>query len=224
MLNKYIQDYNKNKYTYKELVKESDVIVPIIKHIELDNLTTSDLMKMSLNNAIKEGGRKINNRKTSNSYYINDKYGNSIRVSREGLTHSKRRTTIAKRNLIINFSTVFKNAIKVNEAYRHNMFSSIYFSEYAFDFEPYIARFVIINDCINDMEIHSLYSLGTNKKEICASASMSQELISKISVKQLLNDVNSIKGYRESLPLDVLYKLNGDNYKIGFPDIQGLKY
>ena len=53
---------------------------------------------------------------------------------------------------------------------------------------------------------------------------MSQELISTISVKQLLNDVNKVESYKDSLPLDVLHKINGNSYRIEFVDIQGLKY
>lgn len=224
MVNKYIQDFNKTKYTYHALIRVPDIKVPIIIHKNLDLFSTSELMKMALENAIKEGGRKANTINKTNSFYINDRYGNSIRVSREGLTHSKRRKMDARRNLIVNFSSVFKNAVKVNEAYRFNKYSSIYFAEYIYGSIPYIARFIIINDSIDDIDIFSLYSLGTNKKEINASASKGQELISKISVKQLLNDVNMIHSYRDSLPLDVLYKINGKNYKMRYVDIQGLKY
>lgn len=220
----YIQKFNKDKYIYYRLIQEDDVFVRSIKSLDLSEINLSHLMKLSLYNALKEGGKRASNTNTSNAYFINDKYGNNVKVSREGLTHSKRKILNSKRNLIINFSTVFKTSVKVNEAYKEGMYSSIYFSEYIYDGMPYIARFIVTNDNINNIDVFSLYALGTNKKEINAMASMSLQPISKISIKQLLTDVNTIADYKNSLPLDVLFKLNGKNYHIKHTDIVGLKY
>ena len=146
-----------------------------------------------------------------------------ILVNRDGLTHSKGKLSNEKKNVILNSAELLSNAIKINEGFKDGKYTSVLFNEFTFNGELYIVRFIVYDNDLGDVESFKLNSLGVNKNG-SRPAINAVTTISTISIKQLLEHVNSIGGYSNCLPIDVLYKLNGKNYKIKYTDIYGLKY
>ena len=216
----YIQEYNKEKYTYNTLISKKDICLLEYKLIDLSNISKSELMSRTKCNSLKNGAEN----RSGNSFVVhNYDMDKNILVNREGLTHSKGRLSNEKRNVVLNSAILLSSAIKINEGYKEGKYTSILFNEFAFNSEPYIVRFIVYDNDLGEIESFKLNSLGVNKNG-SRPAINAVTTISTISIKQLLEDVNSITGYINCLPLDVLYKLNGVNYHVGYTDIVGLKY
>lgn len=220
IMKKYIQEFKINNYTYHSLISKNDITLINYNLIHLNTISKSELMYKTKINAIKHFAEN----RSGNSFVIMNKDMNkNILVNREGLTHSKGRISNEKKNVIYNSAELLSSAIKLNEGYKDGKYTSILFNEFTFNGKPYIVRFIVYDNDLGDLESFKLNSLGVNKNG-SRPAINAVTTISTISIKQLLEDVNSIEAYTNCLSIDVLYKLNGDNHNIKYTDIYGLKY
>lgn len=216
----YIQNYDKRKYNYETLIKKNDIFLFNCKMLDLRCVTKSKLMVMTKNNALKFGAE---NRAGNSFIVVNNDVLKKILVNRQGLTHSKSKLSNDKRNTILYSAILLSNAVKLNEGFRDGKYSSVLFNEFYMNDELYVARFIVFDNDLIEIESFRLSSLGVNKNG-GRPVINTMTTISTISIKQLLEDVNLIEGYRNSLPLDVLHKLNGKQYCVKYTDIDGLKY
>lgn len=220
MKNKYIQEFNKEKFSYKYLISKDDIKLINICLENLNDISKSELMNITKRNALKHNAEN----RSGNSFVVkNIDLNKKILVNREGLTHSKNRLSNEKRNVILHCAELLSRAIKLNEGYKDGKYTSVLFYEFYFESKPYIVRFIVFDNDLIEIESFKLSSLGVNKNG-SRPAIDTVTTISSISIKQLLEDVNTIEGYANTLPLDVLYKLNGATYRVKNVDINGLKY
>lgn len=226
MNNKYIQKYNKNLYTYEYLISQENINIINGKLLELLDIKNTELVKLSQEKAILNGAIK----KDGYSYSIyNNRDKVVIMVNQKSLLHKKGRKGInnERRNAIIYLGSLLSNAIKVNEAYRKGVYSSVFYNILNLDGTEIIVRMIVTDNNFIQLESHKLYAISTKKgMNYSGNFRYPLEHTSSISVKELLNKVNSVKdaNFSDVLSLDVLFKINGLNYKIKQTDIIGLKY
>lgn len=230
----YIQEYNVKKYCYDFLIKQRDIEVINQTLIDYIGFSKQKILQESKNKALLSGS--INDIGYSYSVFNkNEKV--YIKVNQDGLFHHKRkRINNIGFNTIVNLSVILSNAIKLNEAYRmeHDLykdidvgaFLSIYYNIVFFDNEPYVVRILVKDNNLSKLESHKLYSAKTQKSGSLPGSFESVTSASTISVKELIEKVNCIddSNYKDSLPLNVLYRLNGTKYRVRVCDIEGLKY
>lgn len=217
---------NPDYYKYDNLIKLPDIEIKEFNSINLKSVSKSDLMKMSKNNALKNGAIDANDGK---SYFVKNN-DETIRVNQKGLFHKKYKKTLSnlRKNVIINAGQLLNDSVKINEVYRDGKTSNVYFTKYYQNGNPYIARFVVVNNELNGIDSFTLYSLSTEKgrfKRLAGANNSYTKWGSSYNSSRfdLLLDVNSISTYKNDLPLDVFYKLN-DNYLSSDKDLKGHKY
>ncbi len=217
---------NPDYYKYDNLIKLNDIKVPQYSSLDLTSLQRSDVLRLSKERAIQNGAIDF---KDGNSYFVYNN-GDKIRVNKTGLLHRKYNDKLSNRrlNVIVNAGELLQDAIKINEVYRDGKTSNIYFSKYYQDGNPYVARFVVVNNELNNIDNFRLYSLSTRKgssrRPARANSSFSGVGASSMeSVNDFLRDVNDILEYKNDLPLDVYYRLN-EKYLSTPYDLEGHKY
>lgn len=186
-------------------------------------------MKMSKNNALKNGAIDANDGK---SYFVKNN-DETIRVNQKGLFHKKYKKPLSnlRKNVIINAGQLLSDSVKINEVYRDGKTSNVYFTKYYQNGNPYIARFVVENDTLKDLDNYKLYSMSTQDVKRGSSSrekrtnnfSYGVGTSSTESIQDLLQENNSISIYKNDLPLDVYYKFN-DEYQSQKKDQEGHKY
>lgn len=215
---------NPDYYKYDNLIKLNDINVANYTSMDLSNYSMSELVQESKKRALENGAIPMGN---ANTYFVTNN-GEEIRVSRSGLIHSKSKASNDRKNLIINTGELLSNAIKVNEVVRNGKTSSVYFNEYVQDGNRYICRFIVNDDVLSDV-IHkklyapSQYAIEKGRNSATGAPMSPFRIPSNISVKQMLEDVNSTSMIKRDLPLDVYYRFN-DEYVAEARDLEGYKY
>ena len=216
---------NPDYYKYDNLIKLNDINVANYTSVDLSNYSMAELVQESKKRALENGGISVDD--NTNTYFVINN-GEEIKVSRSGLIHSKSKASNDRKNLIINTGELLTNAIKVNEVVRNGKTSSVYFNEYVQDGNKYICRFIVNDDVLSDV-IHkklyapSQYPIEKGRNSATGAPTSPFRIPSNISVKQMLEDVNSTSMIKRDLPLDVYYRFN-DEYVAEGRDLEGYKY
>ena len=156
----YVQKYDSKKFSYESLVSKNNFRVLNYKLFDLNDISKSKLMIFTKKNALLYGAEN----RDGNSFVITNKDINKkILVNRQGLTHSKGKISNKKRNVIFNSAELLSNVILMNEGYRNGKYTSIFFNEFNFDGESYIARFVVYDNDLLEFESFRLNSLGVSE-------------------------------------------------------------
>ncbi|MDI9518803.1 MAG: hypothetical protein QM266_05715 [Bacillota bacterium] len=209
-------------FQYDNLVKMDDLNVPTITNQNLINHSKGDIFALSKTNALNNGGVLDPN---SNGYILTDKDNNQVRVTQNGLFHINPKQSNGRLNLIANYHSIFNNSIKLNESFRNDRHSSVYYGEYYDGSDTYIVRSIIVDGELQSCDTSKLYAISRQQKNSGAVPTSHNNVVSStsnLSISQLLSDVNNNQLYKGDLPLNVQKKLNNGNI---FPSqLEGVKY
>ncbi len=181
----------------------NDLNVPIITNQNLINKSKGDIFALSKTNALNNGGVLDPN---SKGYILTDQDNNQVRVMLRGLFHAKSKPSNSRLNLIANYPCIFNNSIKLNESFRDNKHSSIYYGEYYDGSDTYIVRSVVVDGELQSYDTSKLYAISKQQKNSGAGPTLHSNVVSptsNLTISQLLSDVNNNQLYKGDLPLNV---------------------
>lgn len=208
------------KYDYDSLVNNDEVNSKIkdltISKLSKGKKSTSDYYNASVNQANAMNLQMFN---TSGNlgYFVETADGDKVKCVRRGVTHISGRTI--NRNLksvvIENTPKLLSNSIKLNEYFdtTRGLFGNAYYTSFNYNGKEYIARFLAnkynnIEKIECELALHS--SFANIKTDDTATKTLNISSVSN-NISSLIEKVNNTV-FKDDLSMDVLKRLNGNNY------------